>query len=204
MTRGGTPTVRPAVADRISRVGRWPWLPGALVGAIAVLDLVNRATPFQVLLTGLLDEPAHLATAALVLLGVAGGPRLARHPVLTVSALAASMLIDIDHVPLYAGVPHIADGGGRPFSHSLTTVAVLGAVWLATGRRWPVLAGAAIGVCLHFVRDVATGPGLQLFWPATSEVIRLPYAWYFVVVVALGVAASARALRDRHRARSLV
>lgn len=194
MTSGRGQAVLTTAARYLTRAGRTRWLPAALVVLIGVLDLISDATPFQILLTGILDEPAHLATALLILLAVAGGHRLARNPTLTLTALAASMLIDIDHVPLYAGVPHIADGGGRPFSHSLITVAVLAAAWLVTGRRWPVLAGAAIGICLHFSRDIATGPGLQLFWPVSSEAVRLPYVSYFAVVVALGLIATVRAV----------
>lgn len=199
MTTGRGQAVRQTAARHITRAGRLIWLPAALVALVGLLDLAGRATPFQILLTGLLDEPAHLATATLVLLAVAGGPWLARNPTLTVTALAASVLIDVDHVPLYAGVPHVADSGGRPFSHSLTTVVILAAAWLVTGRRWPVLAGAAIGVCLHFTRDIATGPGLQLFWPVSWAVTRLPYSTYVTLIVILGVVATGRALAARRR-----
>ncbi len=200
MSSPPTRTARATIIAVIARIGRTRWLPAALLVFIGMLDLVNAATPFSVLLTGLLDEPAHLATAALALLAIAGSDRLTRHPYLTTAALAASMLIDVDHVPLYAGVPHVAATGGRPFSHSLTTVLILALIWLVTGRRRPVLAGAAAGVCLHFVRDIATGPGLPLFWPMSSETARLPYAAYVAVLVAFTLAATLRA-RAAHRTR---
>ena len=186
----------------VARAGELIWLPIGLMVLITVLDVINRATPFQVFLTGLLDEPAHLATSVLILLALAGGRRLARHTTLTVTALAASLLIDIDHIPLFAGVPSVADDGGRPYSHSLTTVVVLAAAWFITGRRWPVLAGAAIGVCLHFTRDIATGPGLQLLWPVSSAFIRMPYAWYLTLVVVLALVCILRALIPRRSSRA--
>lgn len=202
MTSAWTTTVRPRLADTISRAGRWPLLPAALVAVIVGADLISRRVPFDILVTGLLDEPAHLSTAALVLLAVAGGHRLAAAPTVTLSAMAASVLIDVDHVPLYAGVPWVADIGGRPYTHSFATVVGLLAVWLLAGRRWPVVVGAAIGVCLHFVRDVATGPGLPLWWPLSSVDVRLPYRWYLIAVVALGLVATGRAVQRRrtHRA----
>lgn len=196
MTIWWTTTARPAAADAIARVGRWPLLPLGLALLIFLLDrALDRA--HSRLLIGLLDEPGHVSTAALVLLAVVGGRRLAAAPAFTLTALVMSMAIDVDHVPLYAGVPGVADIGNRPYSHSLATVVVLLVLWLVTGRRWVMLAGAAVGVGLHFVRDVATGPGLQLWWPVSDVDVRLPYRWYLAAVVVLGLVAAARAWRER-------
>lgn len=189
---------RPTAARVIVAVGRQPLVPVALAGLIVLVDRAMRRASSR-LEIGLLDEPGHLATAALVLLAVVGGRRLGAAPAFTLSALACSTLIDIDHVPLYAGVPGVAEQGGRPYSHSLATVLVLLVVWLVSGRRWTVAAGAAAGVALHFVRDVATGPGLPLWWPVTADPLRYPYRWYLGVVVGLAVVAAVRASLARRR-----
>ena len=98
------------------------------------------------------------------------------------------MAIDIDHVPLYTFAPGF-DVGGRPPTHSLLTVLVLaGVAVLIPAVRTP-FAGLALGVCLHFVRDVATGPGVPLLWPLHDSAVRVPYAAYLAVLaVAVGVA----------------
>ena len=88
------------------------------------------------------------------------------------------MLIDIDHVPLYItipGLPDIAVDDGRPFTHSLSTVAALGALAAAWRFRRASLAAAASGVGLHFVRDIATGQGLPVWWPFEHKNRMLPY-----------------------------
>lgn len=186
-------TVRPAVATSIDRVGRQLWLP---LTSVVVVYLIDRAMDGarSRLAIGLLDEPGHLVTAALVLLAAVGGRRLAAAPVFTVAALAGAVLIDIDHIPLYAGVPYIADHGSRPYSHSLTTVLVLLVLWLVTGRRWSVLAGAAAGVGLHLFRDVASGPGVMLYWPVSTDEVRIPHAWYLALLLGIAVVATVRAV----------
>jgi inner membrane protein len=193
-----TTTARPQFARVLARIGGEPLLPIILIVGIYLIDRMMRRVR-SVIATGVLDEPAHLATAVLVLLALVGGRRLAAAPTFTAAALAASMLIDVDHLPLYAGVPGVADSGGRPYSHSVTTVVVLLVLWLITGRRWAGLAGAAVGVCLHFVRDVATGPGLQLWWPVSRVDIRLPARWYLAAVIVLAGVATVRAVLARRR-----
>jgi inner membrane protein len=161
---------------------------------VLVLDLALRHV-HGVAATGVLDEPAHLSTAGLALLACRPWNWLSRHRAESAVVLAASVLIDLDHVPLYAGVPHIASGG-RPYSHSLTTVALLLVVALALPagrRRWP--AAGATGVALHLVRDLATGPGVTLFWPISSADVLVPYWVYAVVCVGLAAAATVRMRR---------
>ncbi len=201
MSDSWTNVARPTLVRALTRAGRSMLLPPVLV---VLIYLLGRAIPGKrsVLVIGVLDEPAHLATAVLVLIALAGGRRLAAAPAFTVTALGMSMAIDIDHLPLYAGVPGVADAGNRPYTHSIATVVVLLLAWLVGGRRRIVLAGAMVGVVLHFVRDVATGPGLQLWWPLSDQDVRLPYGWYLTVVVAAGVIAGCRALRERLGRRS--
>lgn len=184
------------VTGTLPRVRRWtPLLPPVLLAVVVVLDAIDALRPWPLLVTGLLDEPAHLATAALALCALA--PRRPP-PWLWKPALAASVLIDVDHVPAYLfNRFYLPDG--RPPTHSLTLVVALAALGLAGPRmRWAL--GAAIGVLLHFLRDLATGPGVGLLWPASDESFRVPYPAYLVTVVVLALVASWRLLRlERER-----
>jgi inner membrane protein len=155
------------------------------VGGIAALDAVQAARHWPVPVLAALDWPAHVATAALVLVAAPG-----RLPAGTaVWALAGSVAIDVDHVPLYLGLDRFAGDHQRPLSHSLTTTAALFAgAGLSSGRLRTALTGLAAGTLLHFVRDVGTGPGVPLFWPLTRRNLRIPYAAYLGPVAAAAVA----------------
>ncbi len=159
----------------------------ALVAAVLLLDAVQFARPWPVPIAGLLDEPAHLATAWLGLAALAPR-RLSRRA--WVAALAASVLIDVDHVPLYLTDGGFAVDGGRPPTHSLLLAALLAVAALPRRTRW--LLGAAAGVVLHLARDVATGPGIPWLWPLTDATARLPYPAYAVVLAGLAVLAAVR------------
>jgi inner membrane protein len=130
--------------------------------------------PWSVPVVGLLDEPAHLLTAWLFLGSLPGRPsrRFAAW------ALAGAVAIDVDHIPLYLGWAAIGTPGGRPVTHSLVTVGVLLVVAGAPRLRVPAL-GLAVGVLLHLIRDLATGPGVPLRWPLSEESVVLPYAVEF-------------------------
>ncbi len=175
---------------------RSPVVPVLLLAVVLVLDAVAGSRRWPVPAAALLDEPAHLATAVLVLVAVAGPRWLRIHRRFAAAACIASVAIDVDHVPLYAHVRHIAVDGGRPFTHSLSTVAVLlGLALLVRGRRpaWAgEVAGVAVGVALHLFRDLASGPGVSLFWPVYVPGLHLPYGAYAVL---LGVAAAAGVAR---------
>jgi inner membrane protein len=139
---------------------------------------------------GVLDEPAHLATAGTVLLAVCGWSTLALHPREVLVVLVSAVLIDVDHVPLYLGLDRIAPAG-RPVSHSLATVVVFLVVAVLVAprwSRWPL--AVACGVSLHLVRDLATGPGISLFWPLTDRAALVPYVFYAGVFVGLGAVAT--------------
>jgi inner membrane protein len=175
---------------RMSGIGRAA-VPVLLVALVLACDALLPAAGPNLVLTAALDEPAHLATAALVLLAVLG-PRRLRWPAAV--ALAAAVLIDLDHIPLYLGLRSFAPFG-RPVTHSLLTPLVLAALAVALpGRPRRVLAAAAAGVCLHLVRDVATGPGVGLLWPVDARNVLLPYPWYAAAVGALGVVGVVRLL----------
>jgi inner membrane protein len=165
---------------------------------VLVLDLVAAARSWPIPVVGLLDEPAHLLTAGLVL---AAFPRLlpgrARWWV-----LLGAVAIDVDHVPLYLWGAMAASPGGRPVTHSLLTVLVLLALATVLPRpRWRAAgAGLAVGVLLHFVRDVATGPGLPLVWPLSSTSVSLPYVVLVLVLAGLATTAAVRRSRAPSRA----
>jgi inner membrane protein len=144
----------------------------------------------------LLDEPAHLATA-LVILGalirVRGVPPDQRFGW---TMLACSVLIDLDHLPGEFGSQMLTNGTPRPYTHALWTVLALTLAWAIArffvnraGRRRPatvelVLAGAAWGVAAHFVRDIATAP-MSLWWPVTGRAVEVPYWWYVATLAAM-------------------
>jgi inner membrane protein len=160
-------------SDKITR-----WGAPAALGAIGVLDRVAASRDWHLSVIGMLDEPAHLLTAGLVLALL---PRSFATRV-GVWALAASVAIDLDHIPLYTFAPGFSTEGGRPPTHSLGTILVmLVAGALLPKRRWAFV-GVATGVGLHFVRDVATGPGLSLGWPIFPENLRVPYYVYFAAI----------------------
>lgn len=164
------------------------WLPLAAVAAIALLDLVAGLRAWPVPVAGLLDEPAHLMTAWLLLTALrpATAPPWSWWPV-----LLASVAIDVDHLPIYATGGGFVVDGGRPPTHSLATVAVLVVLGLAGQRtRWAL--GAAVGVLLHFVRDLATGPGIPALWPVLDTGVRVPYWVYSCVVVGAALVAVGR------------
>jgi inner membrane protein len=168
--------------------------PAAALVAVVLLDVALAARSWPIPVEAALDEPAHLLTAWLLL--SAAGVR--RGPVL-LWALAGSVLIDLDHVPLYLGAP-VTAGGGRPVSHSLAfLLALLAAAWAWRSQRLR-LAGLAAGVGLHVVRDVALGPGVPLLWPVVAESVRVPYPAYLGVLVV--ATALARWQAWRHAARA--
>jgi inner membrane protein len=158
---------------------------------VVVVDAGRSTRPLSLLLDGVTDEVAHGATAALGLLCLYSDSALRRQMHVITAALVASILIDLDHVLLYAGVPHVA-AEGRPYSHSAVTVGLLLVLSWAWPRRRMVLCGAALGVTLHLMRDIATGPGLPIWSSQGSVDLRLPYWWYLATLAVFAVAATLR------------
>jgi inner membrane protein len=171
-------------------------LPALLAGVVFACDtLLPHAQGIAAIAA--LDEPAHLATAALALLAAVPWERLSRTWSLHLVVLASAVLIDVDHVPLYLGLSSIAPGG-RPVTHSLATpLLLLAASTMLRRRSGPAVAAAAVGICLHLVRDLATGPGVSLFWPLTTTSVLLPYPAYAATVGVLGTAATVRCVSSR-------
>jgi inner membrane protein len=153
-----------------------PLVPLLLLAIIFGADALLSTRSRGVVLTAALDEPAHFATGALGLIALAGPGWLIRHRTFAISALIGSVVIDVDHIPLYLGWP--VGHGGRPYSHSILTFVVLLTVSLVVGRRWPVPLGLGAGVLLHLVRDVVSGPGAPLWWPLSHVGVRVDYRFY--------------------------
>lgn len=136
---------------------------------------------------GLLDESVHLLTTLLVLwaLGRTACERF------LVPALAASVLIDVDHIPDRLGNEWLTSGTPRPYPHSLLTIGALLIAAILWRHRRDVLVGVAIGVALHLWWDLAeSNSGASLLWPFSYRSFTLPFASYvFPMILAVGVAA---------------
>jgi len=161
---------------KLTRTRRWQpavCAPSMACILIVLLDRLLTLRDWNIPLRGLMDEPAHLLTAALVMSSFPRGWLRGRWP----WALIGSVAIDLDHIPMYTFARGLAEGG-RPPTHSLATVAVLTVLGVALSRRGRVLVGLAMGVGLHLVRDAATGPGIPLLWPASGSDIVVPYLGY--------------------------
>jgi len=169
-----------------------PALPVLCLVVVLGLDAVAGSRSWPVPLAALLDEPAHLMTAWIVL-AAAGSQRVRR---VAGWALLGAVAIDLDHVLLYLGWWHVAPDGGRPFTHSLATVVVLLATAAAPAVRIPAL-GLAVGVVLHLFRDLGTGPGVPLWWPLSGHSVTIPYRAYVAVLTLATIVAVAAALRRR-------
>ena len=170
--------------------------PTAGLCLILLVDGAQGAKAWPVPVMGLLDESAHLITAALVL---GSAPRAVVRSVWP-WVLIGAVAIDVDHLPLYAGVSGFRVEGGRPPSHSLAVVLLLLAGAAIPVLRTPLL-GLAGGVMLHIVRDMATGPGVPLLWPVISGNFLLPYPVYVALMVLSTVGSTIRSsswpLRER-------
>ena len=162
----------------------------ALTVVLALDGVVDEDWPLPVF--GLFDEIGHLATVWVLLVALLPD----RYRALVPWTLSGAVLLDLDHVPLYAWDVGVADPEGRPITHSLTFVLVLLALSRLPGRTRTPLSGLALGVLLHLVRDVVTGPGVSLFWPIAETSVVLPYPLYVGV---LCLAAAWAVLRRRRR-----
>jgi len=153
--------------------------------AVFAVDALFRTGKPPLLVEAALDESAHLATTALCFLPpvryLQEAPRLRRR--FAVAALAASVLIDLDHVPLQIfGSDVLSRGTVRPHVHSLVAPFLALALSVAVSPpRHAVLLGVAFGFSAHLLRDAATG-GVPLFWPVTPHAMLLPYADYAVII----------------------
>jgi inner membrane protein len=152
--------------------------------AILMLDLFADQRPLSLPVAGLIDELAHVGTTLLAL-------SVLRPPVtrpFAVAALAAGVLIDVDHLPHVLGhfvVGREVSRDGQWLLHSVPTVAIgLALAWCLTGDRRRVGLGVAFGVAIHLIRDLATG-GTPFFWPVVDHRLIVPYEIYAILLLSL-------------------
>ena len=140
------------------------------MAAIALLfDSIDRDTPYSVVQTGLLDEPSHFATTALCVLALRRLMTLRTSFI--VAALIASVAIDLDHLPGYLGYGFSPEHGGRPYTHSIVTIACFrrSARRAGAGGLWR--RGWSSASSLISSADICEGPpGVALFWPFSDHV----------------------------------
>jgi inner membrane protein len=156
--------------------------------------ILRRRPPWIV--SGLFDEPAHVATAGLLLLNLP--PRSDRW---TGGFLAGSVLPDLDHVPLALSRVHPDIDDPRPVTHCLLAIAPLALTAACTrGEAREYTAGAAAGALAHFARDLAVGTGVALLRPLDRRSLRVPYRLYAAAVVGLAARAGLRRAPCSHDA----
>jgi hypothetical protein len=205
--RPGAGRPKPARVHRRG-IAEWPAAAGyhrrialGLVGIITLTDGVADWERMGFLSRGLVDEPCHLATAVVVMGALSRWHGRAPDRWFARAMLSASVLIDLDHVPLALGSTAWSGSLPRPYTHALWVVAPLAATAaissrLSTASRGKgktaaatvtsLSAGAAWGVGAHFLRDVATAP-IALWWPVASTGVQVPYGWYLMVLAVLGL-----------------
>ncbi len=168
----------------------------ALVAALFFLtDRVYPLTDGSTFPGGPLDETAHLLSTLLVLWAI--GRRVERF---IVPALVASVLIDLDHLPAVLGSSWLTAGTPRPYTHSLLSVGLALLLAAAWRRRRDVWLGVALGLAIHFWRDLADpGSGVSILWPLTDRAFATSHGGYLVVMGFVVVIAAYRA-RPQHRA----
>jgi hypothetical protein len=166
-----------------------PVAAGVVLGA-------NRAIASNPPLVGraILDELAHLATTVLALQATQQRDRR-----FLATALGASVLVDLDHVPdRILGWRGLTAGSPRPYTHSLTSIAaVVAASALTAPTRRHRLDGLGFGLAMHFLRDATDGSGgLPLLWPLSRSGIKLP-AWLQPLMALAAVCWIARGSKRR-------
>jgi inner membrane protein len=150
---------------------------------------------------GPLDETAHLMTTLLILWAL--GPRICTR--FMVPALIASVAIDADHIPGQLGATWLTAGTPRPYTHSLLTIVVVLAIAAVWRRRRDLVLGIAIGLALHFLRDLAEGDaGVSFLWPVSYHSFQYPHGVYVAIMVVVVMVDAARcAVGDRATGRAL-
>jgi len=160
--------------------------PHVIVGAVVLFaadQYVYQQAGTAVVPQALLDWTDHLLTTLFIVWALK--PPVSERQL--VPALLASVVIDVDHVPGELGSHILTVGTSRPYSHSLTTVAML-LVLAAARRDWGAWeSGAALGVASHLWRDLAEprGSGVALFWPVSDRTITTPAAAYLISIAVL-------------------
>lgn len=158
--------------------------PATLAGAAVLLagaDWGTRLAGDTLFPGGPLDEIAHLLTTLLVFWALSSRARQR----FLVPALIASVAIDVDHIPDRLGVDWLTVGTPRPYTHSLLTIVIVLAIAALWRRRRDVLLGVAIGLAIHFFRDMGEGDsGVSLLWPLSDHSFQYPHGVYVAVMAA--------------------
>jgi inner membrane protein len=159
----------------------------ACLAVVAAADLVLSRKRPPWIVVGLFDEPAHLATAGVVLANLR--PSSGEW---AVGFIAGAALPDLDHVPLALSRVHPNVDDPRPVTHCLLAVAPLfaAAQLQPPGPRRDALSGAAAGTLAHFARDLAVGTGVALLQPLTGRSFKVPYTLYVGALAALAARAA--------------
>lgn len=177
----------------------WPrvLLAPLLVLVVVLVDLLIQWMRPTMAVHGVLDEVGHLATTGVLLavglrlLTKGGRPRLA----LLLTALACTVLIDVDHVPQVLGWDGLSKGTARPYPHSMATLVLLAAAAAVLPRRVSGFAVAAlVGVSAHLVRDLGTAL-VPLFWPLTPSGVQVAHSHYIVLLILLALVDAVLAAR---------
>lgn len=158
----------------------------ALAPLVCVMDAVRPEGAHPLLLVGPLDELGHLATGILLVAAIGIRDRRFVGP-----ELAASVLIDLDHIPGALGDHWLTGGTPRPYPHSLLTLAVVAVFALAPRLRVPV-AGVLVGLAGHLARDLGEGSGVALLWPFSSQGFSVAPPVYDTALVLIGAIAAWR------------
>jgi inner membrane protein len=149
---------------------------------IGIADILLQLNFLQWPLGAVLDEPAHLATAVLLLAVLARRPLRAA---MMCGVVLGSVLIDADHIPIALAFRPLVAATGRPYTHGLLTVVVVLVLSRCFRGDWRALvAGISLGIALHLVRDMATG-GVPLLWPLYWHSMEWPYPVYGALILAV-------------------
>ena len=141
---------------------------GSLAAVAAADWKIHKRRP-RWIVVGLFDEPAHLATAALVLVNLPP-----RSPRWSAGFMAGALLPDLDHVPLALARVHPDIDHPRPITHCLLALAPLAVAGVvARGPAREYARGAAAGGLAHFARDLAVGTGVTLLRPLSRRSFRV-------------------------------
>jgi inner membrane protein len=171
--------------------------PATLTVAVIILagaDWGYRLAGDTLFLGGPLDEVAHLLTTLIVFWAVSSRARER----FLVPALIASVAIDLDHIPARLGAEWLTAGTPRPYTHSLLTIVVVLAIAALWRRRRDVLLGVAIGLAIHFWRDMGEGDsGVSLLWPFSYHSFQYPHGVYIAVMAAFVVVDAVRCVRGK-------
>lgn len=197
----GAPPASRAVTVRLKQCLETLRAPTPLTLALAAaflcpLDWGSQMAGESVVPGGSLDESAHLLTTLLVVWAL--GESVAKR--VLGPALVASVAIDIDHVPQHLGTQFLTMGTPRPYTHSLLTILVVLAMAGRSRRRRQGLLGVALGLGIHFGRDLGEpGSGVALLWPFSYRSFSLPHWSYVAVMVAVVAAVVLRLAHQRAR-----